>query len=376
MDKFKIFNKIKIDTDKYEEIEINKEELKSKMIGKVSSSKRSMRKRKIKSRLIGSVASISVIMVGIGITNPSLANHLKEKLPQFETMLDKIKLYMDFKEEKYDLTKNSEYEEQKQEHKKSKLSATPINVSSKGDGLNITINNAMYDKKKLYLNMTLKTDKSFNKSKYKDLVGDSVYGDGSKVMYITDLKIYINNMKLYNYSCGPGIVDIVDENTINLSYLIELSPKNNVKDTNFKISFGVTNYKNNNSNFDYIVGEKYLFDFNIKAVDDNYKSIVVDKKDGDYTLKKVNITDTYVEVQIELPFQTSLGNPHNNFIIVHDDKGRELNMSNGIDGKNKIYTQINELAEIGQMPKYIDIFVCTNYAQEENALSTFRVNID
>ena len=376
MDKFKIFNKIKIDTDKYEEIEINKEELKSKMIGKVSSSKRSMRKRKIKSRLIGSVASISVIMVGIGITNPSLANHLKEKLPQFETMLDKIKLYMDFKEEKYDLTKNSEYEEQKQEHKKSKLSATPINVSSKGDGLNITINNAMYDKKKLYLNMTLKTDKPFNKSKYKDLVGDSVYGDGSKVMYITDLKIYINNMKLYNYSCGPGIVDIVDENTINLSYLIELSHKNNVKDANFKISFGVTNYKNNNSNFDYIVGEKYLFDFNIKAVDDNYKSIVVDKKDGDYTLKKVNITDTYVEVQIELPFQTSLGNPHNNFIIVHDDKGRELNMSNGIDGKNKIYTQINELAEIGQMPKYIDIFVCTNYAQEENALSTFRVNID
>ena len=48
MDKFKIFNKIKINTDKYEEIEINKEELKSKMIGKVSSSKRSMRKRKIK----------------------------------------------------------------------------------------------------------------------------------------------------------------------------------------------------------------------------------------------------------------------------------------------------------------------------------------
>ena len=118
------------------------------------------------------MASINVIMVGIGVTNPSLANHLKEKLPQFETMLDKIKLYMDFKEEKYDLTKNSEYEEQKQEYKKSKLSATPINVSSKGDGLNITINNAMYDKKKLYLNMTLKTDKPFNKSKYKDLVGD------------------------------------------------------------------------------------------------------------------------------------------------------------------------------------------------------------
>ena len=95
-----------------------------------------------------------------------------------------------------------------------------------------------------------------------------------------------------------------------------------------------------------------------------------------YTLKKVNVTDTYVEVQMELPFQPSLGNPHDNFIIVHDDKGRELNMSSGVDGENKIYTQINELVNIEEIPKYLDIFVCTNYGEEENALSTFRVNID
>ena len=93
-------------------------------------------------------------------------------------------------------------------------------------------------------------------------------------------------------------------------------------------------------------------------------------------MKKVNVTDTYVEVQMELPFQPSLGNPHDNFIIVHDDKGRELNMSSGVDGENKIYTQINELVNLEEIPKYLDIFVCTNYGEEENALSTFRVNID
>ena len=51
-------------------------------------------------------------------------------------------------------------------------------------------------------------------------------------------------------------------------------------------------------------------------------------------------------------------------------------MSSGVDGNNKIYTQINELVNIGEIPKYIDIFVCTNYGEEANAISSFRVNID
>ena len=36
MDKFRIFNKIKIDTDKYQEIETNNEELKKKMLSKIN----------------------------------------------------------------------------------------------------------------------------------------------------------------------------------------------------------------------------------------------------------------------------------------------------------------------------------------------------
>ena len=124
------------------------------------------------------------------------------------------------------------------------------------------------------------------------------------------------------------------------------------------------------------IGDKYLFNFNIKSIDDNSKTINIYKKDGDYTLKKVSITDTYIEIQMQLPFQPSLENPHNNFIIVYDDKGRELTMSSGVDGNNKIYTQINELVNIGEIPKYIDIFVCTNYGEEANAISSFRVNID
>ena len=289
MDKFKIFNKIKIDTDKYQEIETNNEELKTKMLSKINSSKRSMIKRKINNRVIGSVAAIGIVMLGIGVVNPSLADNLKKRLPEFETMLDKIKSSIDNQEQvEYDPSIYPEREEEKQDHKKSKLIATPINVSSKNDGLEITIDKAMYDKKKLYLDMTLKTDEPFSKSKYKNLVGESVYGDGIKVMYISELEMYINNIKLDNYSYSTGIVEIVDEHTINLSYLIELSIENDVEDANFKISFGVTNYNNNNPNMFKTMGGKYLFDFSIKSIDDNFKSIVVDKKDGDYTLKKVN----------------------------------------------------------------------------------------
>ena len=311
--------------------------------------------------------------MGIGVFTPSLADNLKKRLPEFETMLDKIKESVDGGTVEYDPKLYPELEEEKEEHKKSKLIATPINVSSKDDGLKITIDKAMYDKKKLYLDMTLTTDEPFNESKYKKTVGDSPYGDGIKEMYIEDLIIYMNDIEADGYGYGPGIVEFVDKNTIKLSYLIELDINNDIEDVNFKISFGTKKYKD--SLFTNSYDGKWSFDFNIKAIDDNAKSIVVDKKDGDYTLKKVEVTDTYIEVKMELPFQPSLGNPHDNFIIVYDDKGRALEMSTGSDGKNKMYTQINELIDIGEIPLYIDILVCTNYGEEANPLSSFRVDL-
>ena len=75
IDKFKIFNKIKIDTDKYQEVETNDEELKIKILDELKYSKRSIRKRKINNKLITSVASIGIIVIGIGITNQSLADN-------------------------------------------------------------------------------------------------------------------------------------------------------------------------------------------------------------------------------------------------------------------------------------------------------------
>ena len=372
--KFEIFNKIKIDTDKYEEAETsNNEELKIKMKEKLNSSKR-LNKKKVKhNKIIKGIASIAIIAMGIGVFTPSLADNLKKRLPEFETMLDKIKESVDGGTVEYDPKLYPELEEEKEEHKKSKLIATPINVSSKDDVLKITIDKAMYDKKKLYLDMTLTTDEPFNESKYKKTVGDSPYGDGIKEMYIEDLIIYMNDIEADGYGYGPGIVEFVDKNTIKLSYLIELDINNDIEDVNFKLSFGTKKYKD--SLFTNSYDGKWSFDFNIKAIDDNAKSIVVDKKDGDYTLKKVEVTDTYIEVKMELPFQPSLGNPHDNFIIVYDDKGRALEMSTGSDGKNKMYTQINELIDIGEIPLYIDILVCTNYGEEANPLSSFRVDL-
>ena len=218
---------------------------------------------------------------------------------------------------------------------------------------------------------TVITDIAYTVTAQIKAVGDSPYGDGVNQMYIDDLEMYINGVKQDGYSYSAGVVDFIDENTINLSYLIELDTNNDVEDANFKINFKIEEYDLSNA-----IGEKHSFDFNIKSIDDSIKSITLDEKDGDYILKKVDVTYTYIEFKMELPFQPSLANTHDNFIIVYDDKGRALNMSTGIEGKNKIYTQINELVDIGQITKYIDILVCKNYGEESNTLYRFRVNLE
>ena len=99
IDKFRIFNKVKIDTDKYEEVKTNNdEELKIKMKERLNSSKRMKERKKRNYKIMGSIASVVIIVMGLGIANPSLANNLIKRLPQFETMLDKIKEYIDDKD--------------------------------------------------------------------------------------------------------------------------------------------------------------------------------------------------------------------------------------------------------------------------------------
>ncbi|MGL5330015.1 MAG: hypothetical protein ACRDD7_12150 [Peptostreptococcaceae bacterium] len=188
-------------------------------------------------------------------------------------------------------------------------------------------------------------------------------------MYLNIQEIYINDIKQDNYSWGPGVVEFIDEHSVNLTYLIELDLNNSVEDANIKIDFGISEYSS-----DINLGDNWTFDFNIKSIDDGKTHIEVNKEDGGYTLKSIAVTDTYVEVEMELPFQPGLGNPHNNFIILIDDKGREIEMSSGIDGENKIYTQINNLVNIGEIPKYIDIYVIEDFMKNE-AIASFRVDI-
>lgn len=379
IDKFKVFNKIKIDIDRYKEVEVNNnEELRIKMQDRLNSSERIKKKRKKTNILISTIALISIIVVGIGVINPSLADNIIQNISDFQTMLDKIKKSVNDED---GIESNTEIyperEKEKKENEKNKLIATPVNVSSKSNGLKITIDKAMYDKKKIYLDMTLKTDKPIKKSEYIKAISDSPYGDGEKNMYLDDLKMTINEIEPNSYSYGPGVIEFIDEYSAKFTCLIELDPNNSIEDANFKITFGISKYKH--PNFTGKIKGRWSFDFNIKSVDDGKKHIEVNKKDWDYILKSVDVSKTYVEVKIQLPFQPSLGNPHNNFVIVKDDKKRELQMSVGSEGENKIYTQINELVNIGEIPKYIDILVLKNLTDEDQnskALSSFRVDLE
>lgn len=374
IDKFKVLNKVKIDTNKYIEIENhNSENLKIKMEEKLKSSKRTKKKTQKINLLTSTIASISVIIIVIGIMNPSLADNIIKNLPQFETMLDKIKESLSDEDTvEYNPELHPEIEEAKRQNIKNKLVATPINVSSKSNGLEMTINKAMYNKKNLYLDITLKTDEKFKESKLMKAVSDSPYGDGEKNMNLDIFELYINSIKADSYGWNPAVVEFVDDHTINLSYLLEFYTPNDIRNANFKLNFGIPISKEPFSSKK--SDGEWSFNFNIKAVDDDNKHIDVNKKDGEYTLKSVDISNTYVEIKMGLPFQPSLGNPHNNFIIVKDQKGRELELSSGIDGDNKIYTQINELIKVGEIPEYIDVFI---YPEDltKSPLHSFRVEI-
>lgn len=386
MDKFKLFNKIKIDLNEYEAIDnYDNENLKIKMQQRLKLSKRNNRRRKVRNTLIAVASSLVIIMVGSAVVNPSIAEVFAKKLPQFETMLDKIKIAIEGEEDSkvtYNPSVYPEIEEEKYERKNNKLQATAINVSSKNDDMEITIDKALYDKKKLFLSMTLKTDKPFKETGYTNATSDSPYGDGEIYIKIDILDIYINDVKLDCYAWSSGVIEFIDENTAEVSFLVE-DLNSDQEEADFKINLTVPKsnlYEQVQSTFleDKLskhVESKYSFDFNIKSIDDNTKSILVNKKDGDYTLKKVTVTDTYIEIQTELPFEPSLNKPHNNFIIVTDDKGRELEMSSSNEGK--VCTQIHELINIGERPKYIDVCVYKdNDAERVNPISCFRVDLE
>lgn len=284
MDKFKLFNKIKIDLNQYEAIDnYDNENLKIKMQKRLKLSKRNNRRRKARNTLIAVVSSLMIIMVGSAVVNPSLAEIFVKKLPEFGTMLDKIKIAIEGEEDSkvtYNSSAYPEIEEEKHERKNNKLQATPINVSSKNDGMEITIDKALYDKKKLFLSMTLKTDKPFKETGYTNAISDSPYGDGEIYIKMDILDIYINDVKLDCYAWSSGVIEFIDENTAEVSFLVE-DLNSDQEEAGFKINLVVPKsnlYEQVQSTFleDKLskhVESKYSFDFNIKSIDDNTKSI-------------------------------------------------------------------------------------------------------
>lgn len=290
----------------------------------------------------------------------------------------------------YDKGENPEIEEEKKvykkEHKESELKATKINVSSKQNGLNATIYKALYEKSKVYIYMTFNTDKPLEKTRYINAIFDSEYGE--KKLDLQDFEIYINGKKLMNSFPDSEVFKFIDKNTVSVSYSIPLEETNDVNtgdSTNIKIKFSIPNnamyyyLDKGNTSFDAkeYFKTKYSLSFNIKPEDDNQRVIIVNKKDNGHTLKKVIVNDNYVKIDMQIPFKQSMAKKkfYTNFIIVTDDKGREMEMSGGGGSEDKII-QIHDLINKGDIPKYINISI---YKSDDpnrlNPLSSFKVNL-
>lgn len=377
MSKFDIFNKIKIDLDKYEEIEDNNnDELKKQMQYRLKFSKRSLekkRKDKMKKGIIISAASLAIIIIGIGIKNPAVADGFKKRLPEFENMLDKLRYGVGDNEIEYDPALYTELENEKKELKKHQLVATKVDVFQKDDGMEMTIDKAMYNKKYLYLDMTLKCDKPFKETPYKTSITDSPYNDGEKYIDLELLDIYINKVKQENYGYSLARIQLINENTAKVQFLIDLDIKNDIEKADFKLDMSIKGEYGLAQLFKEVKA-KYSFEFKIDAIDNNEKTISINKEDGGYKFESITVTDTYIQVKTKLPTKSTLGNPHNNFIIVTDDKGRELEMETSEEGEESI--QIHQLIKVGEIPKYVDISVYKDTdGNRENALASVRVNI-
>lgn len=326
------------------------------------------KRNKYKKIMIASVASIGVI-VTISVNNPSLANNI----PILGDLIEKIN---------YALNNNDSLKDNIDE----------INKSSTYDGLTITIDKAMYDGNRVYMEWTLETDRPFKDTdymkaleSYKDVMGNKVY------TLVTDFPEFkINGKKPMGYSGGMPKVKFIDENTMKGNDIVEFDVINNVGSDriDFEMEFGLfSNELDEKGNHTKLDG-KWSFKFPIGANKEDTKSVDVSQTKNGFTLHQVLLTPMSISIDITAPkeyYQQSFDIME--AIEVRDDQGNILwatsgNYENYDDVEDdKIselrYKQRYDLESIGDDIKYVDVVFYGQWNEETKLapiLADFRVN--
>ncbi|MGL4913118.1 MAG: DUF4179 domain-containing protein [Romboutsia sp.] len=313
-------------------------------------------------RISTAVASI-VVILGIGIYNPSLA----EGIPILGEMLDKIN---------YALQNNSQF----------KNNIDEINESSYYDGLTITVNKAMYDGNQVYVDFTFKTDKPFKDTEYNKCI-DNSWEDGRKTFSFNFPDFEINAEKNTGYSFEYPKVEFVDDYTLKGSTIFEFGAISDIdNDTiNFKMDLKLRTDEEDADGKSKKLDGVWSFDFPIKSNKKDTTAINVNKTKGDFTLHQVLLTPMSISIDITAPKEYYETFDIMEAVEVKDNKGNILwaktgNYHNNEDNIDKPrYKQRYDLMEISDNIEYINVTFYGKWDEKTKSsliLADFKVDLN
>lgn len=325
--------------------------------------KKSNSSKKIVVGVSGLVASFILIVV-VGMKNPSLA----DEIPILKDFISKLQFALN---NDVNLKEN----------------ISNINKSSYVNGLNITIDKAMYDGNNVYADFILKTDKPFDETEYIKCLDDGSTMDNKKVFSFYFPEFKLNNKKPDGYSYEMPKVEFIDDYTLKGSVVFEFSAISEIEsDTiDFEMDLKLCSYKTDSKGNSEILDGVWSFDFPIKSNKEDAKVVRVNKQKGDFKLNQVMLNKTSITIDIEAPNEYYKTFDIMEAVEVIDDNGNILwaksgNYHNGNnEDKYPRYRQRYDLEEIGESLKYVKVKFYGKWDEKTKSapvLAEFKVDLN
>lgn len=311
----------------------------------------------------GLVASF-VLIVGVGIKNPSLA----DEIPIIKDFISKLQFAL-----------NNDVN--------LKQNISDINKSSYVNGLKITIDKAMYDGNNVYADFTLKTDKPFDKTEYIKSLSNNNTTDNKKVLSFYFPEFKLNGKKTEGYSYEMPEVELIDDYTLKGSVVFEFSAISEIEsDTiDFEMDLKLCSYDTDLKGNSDILDGVWSFDFPIKSNKEDAKVVKVNKQKGNFKLNQVMLNKTSITIDIEAPNEYYKNFDIMEAVEVIDNKGNILwaksgNYHNGNnEDKYPRYRQRYDLEEIGEHLKYVKVKFYGTWDEKTKSapvLAEFKVDLN
>lgn len=271
-DNFKLLNNVNIDLDKYEDLNIDKDKLKKKMRGEIST------RRKFKKSIIiaASVSIVGLGLIGAGIIEPSLADSIPVVKEIFEELNYKFKLgYIDYND------------------------IQQVGVSCTSNGTTITIEEAISDGSNIFLTYSIQSDKKLPR----DIIPDEYKTEGydenkGDMMLYGDLKSRTKDIFIHeSQNLGGYFKD--EYNYIGVGvYEVNFKGMNIPEYINFEID--INSLGSVMTEYDDMIKGNWKFNLNIDTIS-NLKTIDINESKDGFKINNIIVSPYSIVADIEVP---------------------------------------------------------------------------